>query len=427
MINMKSHALSWLFIKNFNFLVLLLFYKRLGMSRLLRMGFVLSFAFLIGLMGYRFSQYLFDTSLPVIAILGVEQDHYYCNDVHCIIEGQDEYKIKHLSIKVDDTILLNNHKINNSKFEYHITIPTLSLENGPHKLIITAVDASKKANTTVKVIDFYVDNTPLNCILLKQDDQIKISQGNTLHLQFQSSKDILKATIKALSYDFQFCKESSRSYIYECFVPIATDEIPNEYLAVIEIEDHVGNKRKIETAFEVVSFPFKTQTIAVDSHRENAPAGCKSENDFKDMIALVSAQSKNNKLWNGAFFVPCVSQRVSTDFGVMRISREYGRYTHNGVDFVAAPKSPVWASQDGVLVIKEDFVHTGKTVAIDHGCGVVTIYGHLDEYTSLDVGSVIKKGNIIGKIGKTGYATGYHLHFEMRIGNVPVNPMEWIR
>ncbi len=77
--------------------------------------------------------------------------------------------------------------------------------------------------------------------------------------------------------------------------------------------------------------------------------------------------------------------------------------------------------------MKDRFVSTGNTVAIDHGCGIISLYGHLDSYGNIEVGMPIKRGNIIGTIGMTGYATGYHLHWELRINNVQVNPMEWIQ
>ena len=91
------------------------------------------------------------------------------------------------------------------------------------------------------------------------------------------------------------------------------------------------------------------------------------------------------------------------------------------------PKSVVWAPQDGVVVMKARFAHSGNTVVIDHGYGILSMFFHLDSFAPIEVGETIKKGNPIGTLGKTGYATGYHLHWELRIGNVPVDPMEWTK
>ena len=93
----------------------------------------------------------------------------------------------------------------------------------------------------------------------------------------------------------------------------------------------------------------------------------------------------------------------------------------------ATQKSVIWASQDGIVVLKNLFAHSGNTVVIDHGWGVLTLLFHLDTFAPLEVGDMIKKGKPVGTLGKTGYATGYHVHWEMRVGNVAVDPLEWTK
>jgi len=67
-------------------------------------------------------------------------------------------------------------------------------------------------------------------------------------------------------------------------------------------------------------------------------------------------------------------------------------------------------------------------IILDHGCGILSTYGHLSDFApGIQVGSFVKKGKPVGKIGKTGYATGYHLHWELRVANIPVNPLEWVK
>jgi murein DD-endopeptidase MepM/ murein hydrolase activator NlpD len=68
---------------------------------------------------------------------------------------------------------------------------------------------------------------------------------------------------------------------------------------------------------------------------------------------------------------------------------------------------------------------TGNTVVLDHGLGVFTLYCHLEDFTDIEVGDSVKKGNPIGRLGMTGYASGYHLHWELRINNISVDPFEW--
>jgi len=91
------------------------------------------------------------------------------------------------------------------------------------------------------------------------------------------------------------------------------------------------------------------------------------------------------------------------------------------------PKSVVWAAQNGIVVMKDRFGESGNTVVVDHGWGVLSMYFHLNDFANITVGQKIAKGNPIGTMGKTGYAKGYHLHWEMRINNTPVDPMQWTK
>jgi len=56
---------------------------------------------------------------------------------------------------------------------------------------------------------------------------------------------------------------------------------------------------------------------------------------------------------------------------------------------------------------------------------VFSMYFHLEDFADIEIGDLVKKGNPVGKLGKTGYATGYHLHWEIRVNNVAINPLQW--
>lgn len=98
---------------------------------------------------------------------------------------------------------------------------------------------------------------------------------------------------------------------------------------------------------------------------------------------------------------------------------------HKALDVINLPKSVVWATQDGVVALKERYDVSGNTVVIDHGHGILSLFYHLDDFADLEVGQKIAQGKPVGTLGKTGYATGYHLHWEMRVRNNPVDPMQW--
>jgi murein DD-endopeptidase MepM/ murein hydrolase activator NlpD len=82
------------------------------------------------------------------------------------------------------------------------------------------------------------------------------------------------------------------------------------------------------------------------------------------------------------------------------------------------------AANGGQVVFAGDLGALGKTVVLDHGFGLVTVYGHLSEI-SAPLGSLVAKNQPIGRTGSTGFATSEEVHFEVRLHGVPVNPTEW--
>ena len=112
---------------------------------------------------------------------------------------------------------------------------------------------------------------------------------------------------------------------------------------------------------------------------------------------------------------------------MIRATQERGLRQHKALDVYTTPKSVVWATQDGVVALKGRYAHSGNTVVIDHGYGLLSLFFHLDTFAPIEVGEKIKKGNPMGTLGKTGYATGWHLHWEMRLNNVAIEPLEWTK
>lgn len=102
----------------------------------------------------------------------------------------------------------------------------------------------------------------------------------------------------------------------------------------------------------------------------------------------------------------------------------YSRF-HAGTDFGAAHGSPIRAAESGVVIMSGWYGGYGNTVIIDHGGGLTTLYGHASR---LDVyeGDTVKKGDTIAAIGTTGLSTGPHLHFEVRRGGEPVEPLDFM-
>ncbi|MFA7637555.1 MAG: peptidoglycan DD-metalloendopeptidase family protein [Monoglobales bacterium] len=108
-----------------------------------------------------------------------------------------------------------------------------------------------------------------------------------------------------------------------------------------------------------------------------------------------------------------------------RFGARWGR-KHTGTDICGDVGDPISATDNGIVVTAEYQKNGyGNIVIIDHQNGIQTWYAHLDSI-SVNVGDVVEKGKIIGKLGNTGYSTGPHLHFEVRENGIPVNPSNYL-
>ena len=113
---------------------------------------------------------------------------------------------------------------------------------------------------------------------------------------------------------------------------------------------------------------------------------------------------------------------VSGVFGSQRILNGKPKNPHNGVDVAAPNGSPVAAAADGlVALVHEDMFYTGKTVMIDHGHGLSSVYVHLKKILTRE-GQRVAKGEPIGTVGKTGRVTGPHLHWGVSLFDVHLDP-----
>ncbi|MFQ5929382.1 MAG: M23 family metallopeptidase, partial [Acidobacteriota bacterium] len=138
-------------------------------------------------------------------------------------------------------------------------------------------------------------------------------------------------------------------------------------------------------------------------------------------------QSAGRVLWSEPFLQLSKSQ-VESAFADHRTyyyqGRKVDQQTHLGFDLASLAHSPVECANDGIVVFAGYLGIYGNSVLVDHGLGLLSLYGHL---SSIEVqkGRWVKRGEILGRTGQTGLAAGDHLHFSLILQGVQVNPLEW--
>ncbi|MDM0976284.1 peptidoglycan DD-metalloendopeptidase family protein [Clostridium perfringens] len=128
---------------------------------------------------------------------------------------------------------------------------------------------------------------------------------------------------------------------------------------------------------------------------------------------------------SSGFIRPVASSTITSSYGP-RVHPVTGQYkVHTGVDFAASTGTPFVAAKDGVVTAAEYHPAYGNMVIIDHGGGFSTLYAHASQL-KVSVGQKVKQGQVVSLVGSTGYSTGPHAHFEIRINGQHVNPMDYI-
>lgn len=189
-----------------------------------------------------------------------------------------------------------------------------------------------------------------------------------------------------------------------------------------------GTQVTISKEVKVVEGPYGMENIQVDDQRENLldPEIVRTEQEKLDRIW---SQVSPRPLWQGAFRYPISPDivRVTSNFGTRRSynGSEVASF-HAGADFGGDIGIPIYAPAAGKVVLAEKLMVRGNAVVIDHGLGLFSGYWHQNQLV-VSVGQEVKSGDLIGFVGDTGLVTGPHLHWEMRLNGIAVDPFQWVQ
>jgi murein DD-endopeptidase MepM/ murein hydrolase activator NlpD len=149
-----------------------------------------------------------------------------------------------------------------------------------------------------------------------------------------------------------------------------------------------------------------------------------ADSDRISALLQKASSGTSTKAGKGALSYP-VNGPITSGFGYRVHPIFHVRKLHTGVDFDVDAGVPVKAAAAGTVVFAGWRGGYGKCVVIDHGGGLATLYAHQSTIL-VSVGQVVKRGEVIGKVGSTGYSTGPHLHFEVRVNGSPMDPKGYL-
>lgn len=217
-------------------------------------------------------------------------------------------------------------------------------------------------------------------------------------------------------------------------------EIIEEQKASIEsiiagLQEDYDNVAQVQKNLDAERVAHEVEIASLNAHEHELEVITEEQEEMLESKALEAKRllDKKEKLeafYNGGkigYPLP-KAYRVSSWFGRRKdpITGRLGA-SHNGIDFAAPRSTSVKAAESGRVLVAGWNGGYGNCVIIDHGNGLWTLYGHMLEGSlKVSVGDVVKKGDTVGKVGTTGRSTGYHLHFETRLNQSPVNPTEYL-
>ncbi|HRX03572.1 MAG TPA: peptidoglycan DD-metalloendopeptidase family protein [Anaerolineae bacterium] len=184
-----------------------------------------------------------------------------------------------------------------------------------------------------------------------------------------------------------------------------------------------------ETTFtwpvQVVDGGYPTYDIELPPGKGDLLAPDLVQAELERLMALWKAD-ETQPVWRGRFIRPISEDYLTSAPYGQRRSYNGGPVSgyHTGQDFAAPEGVPVLAPASGTVVLAEPLDVRGNAVVIDHGAGVFTGYWHLSQI-DVQAGQQVKPGDQLGLVGTTGLSTGNHLHWEMRVHGIAVDPLQW--
>ena len=249
-----------------------------------------------------------------------------------------------------------------------------------------------------------------------------ITQGEIVQISVDSDQPV---TIYAMLDDLTINLVEVALGEYWAIAGVHPLHPPGTKFVDFRVVDDFGRETFISSEFEIISGDYYSETIQL-APEVSALLDPEKVRVELDKLHNIWQQFTPQRLWNDVWVVPGGIDSTSA-YGTRR---SYGdgpaSSYHAGQDFRAATGSRVMASASGIVALAESLHVRGNTVWINHGLGVYSGYFHLSEIL-VEVGQQVEREELIGRVGNTGLSTGPHIHWEVRVNGIAVNPLIFTR
>ncbi len=202
-------------------------------------------------------------------------------------------------------------------------------------------------------------------------------------------------------------------------VAISYNTTPGSYNLEVYIDNGEAESSTLSAEFTITDKEFRTSQFTMPPSRTEGWTAERLAED-REKVRLARENTEPYPLWLERFIIP-LEGRVTSEYGAVRIINQNPPRRHAGIDIATDEGEPIIAPNRGIVRLAEFLLSGGYTVIIDHGLDLSSTYMHLHTL-SVEEGDLVERGDKIGTVGMTGYATGPHLHWEVNIGQTPVNP-----
>lgn len=248
-------------------------------------------------------------------------------------------------------------------------------------------------------------------------------QGDTIFIRVKSGAGEITGNFGTEKLVF-YKKGNSSEWL--AFLGIDADQNPGDYKIFVDTSDAEHLVKEIKVG--VANFSLSLSVLAPSPEKTGYTNEKAVNNILKNdnpVLNKVLSKTTEEPYFKKSFSFPLSKMENSgLSFGRFINFAKY-KIQHLGVDLRASKDTEIYAINDGKVVSAVDLSNYGKTVIIDHGLDIFSLYLHLDEFKVAE-GDIVKKGQIIGLSGDTGYTTAPHLHFSVRVGGSRVDPVAFI-